>query len=537
MSEDIFKYWSFTSPPRDVQDMAFNWIEDQLNENKDKNYFFIEASVGSGKANMAITIGQYMNKIFKGNSCILTPQKILQKQYESIGTQDRINMVSFYGRKNYVCKNKGTDCDIGASFGKKCPDCPYDRARERAIASPLSVMNYDLFLSLKEYSEPFADVRYSSIICDEAHRLEAFLTEFNNLEWTKDKCYYYEVDYNPIKTKEQLVQYLKREAVPLLGEYLEFMENEYPFIMSEGGELDSSDSKTKEKYLMGVEDLIRMKRILGCSSDDFDFNYCIVTTENGWKVKHLFGATNFIKYIQPYHKKMVFLSGTFPDVQSTAIEMGLPLEECAFLALPTTFHKDIRPFVYMPVGKMNNSWSTNEVLKTNMVNNIKAILNEHSGDNGIIHTSSFAIAKWLIESLGDNNTHTIYNHNDGNRDRVIQEFTMNSHETKLLISPSITEGLDLKYDLGRFAIFVKIPFPYLGDEWVQKRTEISSEWYQKQAVISIVQGSGRVVRDKKDFGMTYMLDESYTLLQRNAGWMFPRYWNEAVMTIPPFVKK
>lgn len=532
MSENIFKYWSFVDPPREVQDIAFMWIEEQLNQHKDKKYFFIEASVGSGKANMAITIGQYINKLFKGNTCILTPQKILQKQYESISVKDRINMTSFYGRKNYKC-SKGTDCDVGASFGKKCSSCPYDKAREKALASPLSVLNYDLFLSLKAYSEHFQDAKFSSIICDEAHRLESFLTEFGTLEWNTEKCYYYEAEYADVTNFKELVQYLKREGAPMLQESLEYMEEEHSFIMGERGELDTQESKVLERYLLGVEDLVKMKDIIRLNEEDFEFNHCIVQVDTGWKVKNLFGAQNFLKYIQPFHQKMVFLSGTFPDVESTAIEMGIPLEECAFLSLPTTFPKSIRPFVYMPVGRMNNNWSNDEPLKKKMVRNILEILANHPDQNGIVHTSSFAIAKWLIDELSSNPTHQIYEHNDGNRDKVIEQFMSNAHETKLLISPSITEGLDLKEDLGRFAIFAKVPFPYLGDSWVKKRSEISADWYQKQAVISIVQGAGRIVRDQKDFGVTYMLDESYAALYKNAAWMFPKYWKEAVIVEKP----
>ena len=68
----------------------------------------------------------------------------------------------------------------------------------------------------------------------------------------------------------------------------------------------------------------------------------------------------------------------------------------------------------------------------------------------------------------------------------------------VLISPSLTEGLDLKEDLGRFSIFVKVPYPFLGDEWVKRRLELSDEWYQRQAFQNIVQGGGRVVRTPDD---------------------------------------
>lgn len=533
MANNIFDFWSFTDTPREVQTIALYWLEQNIVKNTSKKYFFIEAGVGSGKSNMAITIGQYLNKLYKLNSCILTPQKVLQRQYETTGHIENLPLASMYGRKNYSC-HKGTNCEIGAGFGKKCANCPYDKAREKALNRALAVMNYDLYLSMREYSEHFQDVQFSSIICDEAHRLESFLTEFNALEWTKDKCYYYEIDYDICRNFGEVHTYLKKTAIPLLEEYLEFMEREYPFINNDKSDLTTADSKVLEKYALGMEDIKRMKDLIHYNADDFNFNCCIVTTENGWKIKQLFGASNFIKYMEPFAKKFIFLSGTMPDVESTAIEMGLDLDQVEILKLPSTFHKSIRPFVYMPVGRVNANWNNDEALKQKMLYNVMQILAKHSNQNGIIHTANYQMAKWLVEELDGVVQHEIYHHNDGDRDGVIESFIVNTHENKVLISPSCTEGLDLKNDLGSFAIFTKIPFPYLGDEWIKKRTQISNEWYEKQAVINIVQGTGRIVRHIDDFGITYMLDENYTMLSNNAGWMFPDYWKEAVMKVKCF---
>ena len=104
-----------------------------------------------------------------------------------------------------------------------------------------------------------------------------------------------------------------------------------------------------------------------------------------------------------------------------------------------------------------------------------------------------------------------------------------AHKTKLLISPSITEGLDLKGDLGRFAIFAKIPYPYLGDEWIKKRASIDQQWYLRQTVTNIIQGSGRIVRDKEDFGVTYILDTCWEHLYDSAKHLFPKWWKDALI--------
>jgi Rad3-related DNA helicase len=94
-----------------------------------------------------------------------------------------------------------------------------------------------------------------------------------------------------------------------------------------------------------------------------------------------------------------------------------------------------------------------------------------------------------------------------------------------LVSPSITEGLDLKHELGRFAIFVKVPFPALGDAWIKRRMQLSDEWYKRQTLKEMIQGSGRICRDHSDWGITYILDESFTFLfEKTKDTMIPQWW-------------
>jgi len=101
----------------------------------------------------------------------------------------------------------------------------------------------------------------------------------------------------------------------------------------------------------------------------------------------------------------------------------------------------------------------------------------------------------------------------------------------LLISPSITEGLDLKDDLGRFAIWAKVPFPFLGDNWVKRRQQLSSDWYSRQAMIAMIQGGGRIVRSKDDWGHVYILDESFGNLLKYSKRFLPKWFTESIEVI------
>jgi len=57
---------------------------------------------------------------------------------------------------------------------------------------------------------------------------------------------------------------------------------------------------------------------------------------------------------------------------------------------------------------------------------------------------------------------------DLDRDEVITKH-IDSTEPTVLISPSLHLGLDLKDDLSRFQIIIKVPYGNLGDRWISAR--------------------------------------------------------------------
>ena len=160
-----------------------------------------------------------------------------------------------------------------------------------------------------------------------------------------------------------------------------------------------------------------------------------------------------------------------------------------------------------------------------------SLCNIHEDDSGVVHSGNFQIASWLINEIKDKIPHEIVTHVKEDpelRDDAIKEFVENrGKRPMLLVSPSVTEGLDLIDDTARFAIFVKIPYPFLGDAWVRKRLDLSDEWYQRQAMINIIQGGGRIVRSKEDWGNTYILDTAFEHLWRRYRRNVPPWWKEA----------
>ena len=135
----ILDYWSHpTSPPRNNQVEALEWLEQQT-----AKYLIVEAPVGCGKSHIGMTYSRYLHS-GRGDSFILTPQRILQEQYEK--SFDARDLSPLYGKSNYPCIQKNTTCDIGSVVKPVCDSCPQADARRRAAGSPNVGSSLELFL-------------------------------------------------------------------------------------------------------------------------------------------------------------------------------------------------------------------------------------------------------------------------------------------------------------------------------------------------------------------------------------------------------
>jgi len=85
----------------------------------------------------------------------------------------------------------------------------------------------------------------------------------------------------------------------------------------------------------------------------------------------------------------------------------------------------------------------------------------------------------------------------------------------------MTEGVDLHGDLSRFQVICKVPYPYLGDKLVKKKMHKWKWWYPRQTVKTIVQSTGRSVRNADDFAITYILDADWNYFFYKNKNMFP----------------
>jgi Rad3-related DNA helicase len=105
---------------------------------------------------------------------------------------------------------------------------------------------------------------------------------------------------------------------------------------------------------------------------------------------------------------------------------------------------------------------------------------------------------------------------------------MVTKDPTVLISPSLTEGIDLKGKLSDFCIICKIPYPSLMDSWVKARMEADPLWYSAFTLSTIIQMTGRSVRSETDNAPTYILDSEFIKFYNRKINDFPKWWKKAV---------
>lgn len=532
-NKTILDFWPMKGhKPRDTQVTVLKWGEKLPPHIK---YILTEIPVGGGKSPLALTFsGWFVNG--SGSSTILTPQKILQKQYEDSFEPHLIG--SMYGKANYECNPKKTNCDIGDVIKPKCKACPYRDNFNAAKVKPNVVLNYKIALLFSMIGVEFIRNR-KLMVFDECHTLEHHLTEFLAMTVSERMCKKFGVVWKKPNTIVEAKNFLTERYLPAMLTKIQEMGREVTEINARadmGAAISTEEGELIKEYDELVETHGRLTTLVAMPIREMQEQYVFVPDKTFFRFKELYGARIFQQLIDPLADKFLFMSSTILDKDEFCRDLGIDPTKAAFISMDSEFPTENRPVMFFPTMKMTYGWDGPDKAaeRKEMISAIVEICkNQHADDCGVIHTGSFQVAKWLVDELRGKIPQRIMHHNpDGglSRDEVIRDFTNGDGTLKLLISPSVTEGLDLKGDLARFNIIAKTPYPFLGDAWVKARMEASQSWYLRQAMIAVIQACGRVVRGKEDWGYTYILDSSFIALFNRIKGKIPKWWKDGFET-------
>ena len=555
---------------RDKQQKILEEIEQAIKSGF--KYIFLEAPAGFGKSPVAIALARYL-----GSSHICTATKDLQAQY----SRDFPFIREVKGKSNFICiikdemgldetcnygpclKDDGYDCIYKTKLGdykvqgegtkyetveldhfaqKKYIDkmksqskiiqfdwkpCHYYHQKWIALKSSHTIYNYKYFLSDVFYSNNLQ--KRQLLVLDEAHTVESEVADFKSFTIFNEGItgllpklsipYKNEYDIETWITfgtelREKLLIFIDKAST-----ILEKNIDQYPFT-----EKNLIDAITKEKNLTTVIEDMRNNKD----------NWIVTNVEkaaNNQLRKVLVTPIDVSSYFKDILDKgsiSLFMSATILSKDYLCKIGGIKSDQVKFIRVQESNF----PLKNRPIYLMNVAWLNAKTMNQSLpaiANAVNNIMTTHKNEKGIIHTTSYSQLRFIKENISKENAiRLIETGSKLDRNEMLEKH-YNSSKPTVLISPSLYLGVDLKDNLSRFQIIVKVPYADLTDRKISVMKQRDPNWYTWNAILKLIQAYGRSIRSKEDFANTYILDSSITFLLKQAKEMSPKWFSDAII--------
>jgi Rad3-related DNA helicase len=229
-------------------------------------------------------------------------------------------------------------------------------------------------------------------------------------------------------------------------------------------------------------------------------------------------------------EKFLLMSATLSPMLQLCADLGIDIKDAACYDVPSIFAPEHNLVHVQPVADMSfkaNQDNNNEFAK--MINRLDDILDQHSGVKGLIHCVSYPRRDRILRASRHYNR--FITHQPNNRQVMLDQFIA-SPEPLVFLSPAVERGIDLRDNLCRFILLVKVPFGNLHDDKQAAARYYSCKdgkrWYASQTCRRIVQCMGRGCRSADDFCENYILDSAFIKFYEQNRLMFPRWWRDTV---------
>ena len=391
--------------------------------------------------------------------------------------------------------------------------CEYFQDYDALVDGDIGILNYHVALMKKSLRQDHPPREI--LICDEAHNIEKIFMDYISLNLKSKMLEKMGIDVKPPTTKK-------------MGEVIEWIVNDlFPSIrrVTQGVEEELEDifDPDRERELLKQKDAIKMYgmklQFFFDNKSEIEWTYC--EKENIFKPLYV---KDFTKHLWIMGRKVLLMSATILDSKTYSHAIGIDDKKVASLKMPSTFPVENR-IIDTSHAVFKMGYKDIDDTLPNLKNRIEEIIRfDHPKEKGIIHTNTYKIAEYLKTSI---NSDRFLLPMGKNREKVLNEHFNSEHPT-ILLSPSMTEGVDLKDDHSRFQIICKIPYPFLGDKQINLRMKQDPDWYQWLTCLTIVQAYGRSIRNEKDWASTYILDNKFKWFIKQNERRLPKWFKEAI---------
>lgn len=513
----------------------------------DVKHTVLEAPTGSGKSIVAIIAAYVLHKVYKRTTYILVSDLSLFDQY--VHDIERLNDIECFGyikgKENYTCNANGCKvsqaaCSLQgvsiahASFNKKsaafwcASTCKYAHDYVKAIKAPITLMTYQLYFIQRNYVEDcIFNGRNSNFpkrdlaICDEAHKIcdicqshFAPRVSITRPSWMDTLSKH--IPGMPSESARlhalSLIE-LSADNYELLRGVKAYEEHVAMYCaaneMARRKLANARHLSKQEKQVLAAGNTARQEH---CKLEDMlsfidelkSPEYIVKTTiDDEITINFVFDNLMLEKYLHKKSSCELLMSATIGDFKEYAKLAGLDQNCTSGLSMPSTFDFSESPIYVSQNNKM--SASTKEQSLAAISKQVASICQANSQMRGIIQTGSYANSMSLMASLPTNVRERCLLYSSTNEKKLAIDAYIAS-TNGILVGPTLVEGLNFPDDLCRFQICIKVPYAYLGSEYVRKKMANVSGWYEYDVINKICQGIGRGVRHKDDWCKTYILD-------------------------------
>ena len=536
MRIDLIQNFPDKWTPNTAQQFILNELANVLDD--ERKFIIICAPTGSGKSMIAKTLcntSSYPTVEFqrdcmsgamydpnrvslethyqRSGCAVLTCTKSLQDQYVTEFTDGK----ALKGMVNYPCAVNEDHtyqdgiCKFVSGQKKICMkegQCAYINQRALTDCNRSQFFNYSVFMqrSPKVKHKDF-------IVCDEASELETILVgEYTVAISIEPFMNLVNVEIPPTPLKKAP----RGEYLNWIDECKEICEQQIAILENNWSEAQKGNKKKKK---IPYQELNRHRKLS-------EYALKLKTlSETWWETEYLIENEDDILVFKPYNvdkladrflfsygHKVVLMSATIIDHENFAKTLGIKPNDYHYIEAPSMFDPAKAPI--KKVGDFGITYANKRETLPVVSAIAQKLCEVHSGEKGIIHSHSMEILEYVRRAMGGDKRF-LYREDDRTNEDLIKQHKLSTKDT-VLVSPSMTHGVDLKGDLGKFQLIMKAPFSPMGDNRIKRKMKEDPQWYTNMMLSTLVQACGRCNRTAADESVTYILDATaWNTIMRN----------------------
>jgi len=545
----------------------------------DKKLYLLDAPTGSGKSVIGIA-SSYLwrtnwltTRRLQGEEPDRTwelPKRVIYvtrtKQLQEQLLADFPNSRTIKGRANFPCllapqKFPDLTADDCPHQGKdtRCaykPMCPYLVAKQAAVKAEIAVLNESYYLA--EANGPGQFSKADFVILDEVDSIESSL--MGHISMVITQAVLKEFDIMPPANWEDWKEWvhwwnqsinIRERAVARIESQTEmFPEDKWTDaeirvnrrlrrLKNFNENLQSFMSETLNQLLAGSGTAMTTEDVLKITISGKETPFVIATktdkagTVTAFELKPV-TVRNFAQNrLWRHAERFLGMSGTILSPVVLARELGLQESDYDYRQIPSPFALKNRPIYFYPVANMRKQNMDAGIALPKILESVQKIMDKYPKQKGLIHTISYQVASALRHDQVDlKNSPRVITHTTQDRAEMLEEFK-NAKKPLVMLSPSFDRGVDLPDDQCRFIIVCKVPYLDLRDKQIAARLKApgGDQWYVFKALQTIMQMSGRGVRNEQDYCDTYILDAQFNSLLGRTHQYIPKWWLSSIQRI------